>query len=175
MNIKNTNNKPEEEYEDKVVSTDEEGKNINKYWDNCNSDCRKIALAWNVCNCLFQLNGIINPIEGSDQLIVNILYTLLSLIIFVIIYLSYKEKYGIKFCYHSLILIIFRNIFRLLDFENTKTFMSGFGWRRLCVFQASINCSMISITAICFANVKYNGIVMITCAIFTYICTCYGI
>ena len=53
--------------------------------------------------------------------------------------------------------------------------MSGFGWRRLCVFQASINCSMISITAICFANVKYNSIVLITCAIFTYICTCYGI
>ena len=120
MSIQSIINNSINENEDKVVSEDEEGENVNKYWDNCNSDCRKTALTLNVANLLYQIQNIINPKEDSDQVVINIIYTLISLIIFVIIYLSNKEKYGIKFSYYSLILIILRNVIRLLDFENTQ-------------------------------------------------------
>ena len=87
-----------------------------------------IALIANCLNCVFQATVIANPIEGSDQFIVNLIYSLASVVIFLFIGLSFSQKYDVKFCYFGVILLNLRQSFRCLDFENTKELMGSDDW-----------------------------------------------
>ena len=99
---------------------DEGESQIKQYWQNCNSDCRMIALITNCINCVFQITVIVNPMKESDQFVVNLIYSLASVVIFLFIGLSFKKKYDVKFCYFGVILLNIRQSLRCLDFENTK-------------------------------------------------------
>ena len=48
--------------------------NVDIYWQNCNSDCRLISILFHTSNFLFQLKGIFDPLENSNQQVVNIVY-----------------------------------------------------------------------------------------------------
>ena len=147
---------------------------IDKYWNSCNSDCRMFAIIVNSSNMIFQLKAIFAPIEGSNQLIMNIIYTIVSLISYIILALSFRKEYGVSFSYYSIIIILLRQAFRFLDLEDTKGKMSDTNWNFVLLWQIVNNCSQIAVLSIMFSNNKYNKIVLSLCSVITIVCGCYG-
>ena len=74
---------------------------VNKYWESCNKDIRVILIVGNMSNCLFQIKRIISPTKDSE-LYMNIGYTINSMLIFVIIGLSFMKRFDVTFCYYGL-------------------------------------------------------------------------
>ena len=98
-----------------------ENEEMDKYWFSYNSDCRLGAIIINTLRFIFELKSIIYPIEGSNEREVNFVYLVITFVIFAILALSFKKEYGVKFSYFSIILILIRIPFPLLDFENVLT------------------------------------------------------
>ena len=44
----------------------------------------------------------------------------LCIIAYIIFAMSFKEKYGVKFSYYGIVIVLIRTSIRLQDFENTK-------------------------------------------------------
>ena len=91
---------------------------IDKYWYNCNSDCRKGFIILILVHFCFDIETIINPIE--NERIINVIYLVIECISFAIIALSFKKEYGVKLSYISIIITLIRIPLRWLDFENTR-------------------------------------------------------
>ena len=104
----------------------------------------------------------------------NIIYTIISLVSYVILALSFKKEYGESFSYYSIIIILLRQAFRFLDLEDTKGKMSDTNWNFVLLWQITNNCSQIAILSIMFSNYKYNKVVLSLCLVLTVVCGCYG-
>ena len=101
--------------------------------------------------------------KDSDQRIVNSGYMAWTVIIFVFLGLSFKDKYGVEFCYPGTIMLILRQIVRVLDFENTKQVMGKENWNIIFTNQIAFCSFFIPIVSIMFGNRKYNKFVTSTC------------
>ena len=115
------------------------------------------------------------PIENSKQVTYNIFYMILTFIVFIVIGLSYKQNYGVRFSYYALIITLLRASFRLLDLEQTRDELKGIVWEFTLISYTSFNYFWIAIISIMFANYKYNKLMMILCLSFTIVCNCVGI
>ena len=98
-----------------VLSENEE---MDKYWSYYNSDCRLGGIFINSLYVPFQIISIIDPVENSNQRIVNIVYMIVSFINFTILALSFRKEYGIKFSYYAIVITLIRITFPVMDFEN---------------------------------------------------------
>ena len=58
-----------------------------------------------------------DPVDDSNQRIVNIVYMIISFINFAIIALSYRKEYGLKFSYYAIIITLIRIPLPVFDFE----------------------------------------------------------
>ena len=58
-------------------------------------------------------------------------YFIFGVIIFVIIGLSYKPKYGIEFSHYATLMTLVRFAIRIADFEGTKAILSRATWEAL--------------------------------------------
>ena len=59
---------------------------------------------------------------------VNLVYMIFTMTAYFIFLLSFRKDYGVKFSYYAIIILIIRQTARLLDFENTKPYMSRIDW-----------------------------------------------
>ena len=100
---------------------------------------------------------------------------ILTFVINVILALSFRKDFGVSFSYYSIILLQVRQTFRLLDFENTKPYMTAFDWNSLMIKACISNTVLIPIMSIMFNNYKYNKVYMSACFVYTIICTLIGI
>ena len=98
-----------------------------------------------------------------------------TMIAYIIFALSFKAKYGVKFSYYGIIIVLIRQAMRLQDFENTKPEMKDIDWHFLVLYQSCINSAMIPIVAILFQNVKYNKVMTVLCLIWTIVCGATGV
>ena len=73
-----------------------------------------------------QVNAIINPMEGSNQVIVNICYSILSITCIALFGLSFKikQKQSTTLLFVIAMLSSFRMVIRIIDFEETQDLMT---------------------------------------------------
>ena len=119
------------QFEEKIKMEQEmnEKEQIEKYWINCNSDCRVCAMILNCSHALFQTLKIISPsVPDSSERQINIIYMCFTIVNFVILYLSFKQKYGLQISYYASMCLLFRMPVRWLDFENTRPYESDEEW-----------------------------------------------
>ena len=113
---------------DDESQSDSEHDEVEEYWLSCNKDCRTIGIVINSVNFLFQLVGIAKPIEGSNQRKINSIYMIWTIFIYVVLGLSFRKDYGVKYSYVTNILLILRQGILILDFEDTKRHMKEISW-----------------------------------------------
>ena len=94
---------------------------MDKLWYSCNSFGRLGTLILNIGLLAFQIKV---QIEGKIKSQVNTLYMAISFINFLIIALSFKKTYGVKFSYYATILSLLRLALRWLDLENSTKVIS---------------------------------------------------
>ena len=75
------------------------------------------SLFLSISNFMLQIIAIVNP-RSEEQRQVNMVYSIGSVFIFVLMYLHYKKKCNAQ--YWVLVYLFIRNGIRFLDFENTK-------------------------------------------------------
>ena len=139
----------------------------------CNFECLKITMIGNISNLMIQIYSIYDPVKGSNQRLVNIVYSVFTIIAFIILGLSLRKSYGVKYSYGATIIIILRQSFRLLDFEDTKDKMDPIDWNYLVVMQTGISFSIIVVNTFMFNNVKYNRIIMFVLHLYCISCAAY--
>ena len=74
----------------------------------------------------------------------------------IIQYLSFKPKYGVEFCYYSILIQVARVALRMMDFENTKNNQDKHSWNKILLINAVGNTAYIVMLSLMFANKKYN-------------------
>ena len=101
--------------------------------------------------------------KDSDQRIVNSGYMAWTAIIFVFLGISFKDKYGVEFCYPGIIMLILRQIVWVHDFENTKQVIGKENWNIIMTNQIAFCSFFIPIISIMFGNRNYNKFVTSSC------------
>ena len=93
-----------------------------------------------ITNIMYQIIAVIKPIEGSNQRIVNIVYLFFSCLCLLLLACSFTNN--VRRSYNSMysfwILLLFRNISRLLDLENTRKFVTQVEWDYIFNMQVMI-------------------------------------
>ena len=97
-------------------------------WRFCNEFGRAAGGGAHTLLFAVQIKSIIWPTKGTNERVVNYFYMLFTCVSYIIIWLSYKPKYGVKFSVYSFVLLILRLNIRLLDFEFTKEVLGDFKW-----------------------------------------------
>ena len=105
-----------------------------------------------------QTYKIFNPIDGSNQIKMNILYNANSFLIIILAAISYKSRYQMELAFLALIFASLKTSIRIYDFDNTSDKMDGPNWYQLRI--ASYIGSEISYFGhvIFFQHIKYSRV-----------------
>lgn len=147
---------------------------MDKYWYQLNSFGRKGTIVVNVVLLGFQIFNSFDP-KQSYRKNVNIVFYLVSIINFVIIALSYKKSYGVKFSYYATIIMLIRLAFRWLDVENSKKVFDPFEYKSMLITQATAVYFIIGNLSFLYANISQNKIILPLIYMFVSICLFVGI
>jgi len=94
------------------------------YWDKRAKDPRLLALFVTIANTIYQLLQFLKEMS-TRQMVMNSIYTVISLIIFALIFYSYKKSNFTKEIRCAFMIMSIRNVCRLYDFEATRDTMPG--------------------------------------------------
>ena len=98
-----------------------EKEEIEKYWYKTNSDLRICTIFGNTTSLIMIIKSLIKPTTDlPNERLVNAGYLVYSILVQVIIYLSFKPKFGIEFAHYACHLCLLRFAFRIMDLEGTK-------------------------------------------------------
>ena len=89
------------------------------FWYNRQSEIRRWNIFLNLSNLTFQIPALLNP-KNDSHFMMNIYYTVLSMMLFAITAYSYKSKEHAILSLPVLFLLTIRQSFRIIDFEETK-------------------------------------------------------
>ena len=103
------------------------------------------------------------------------LYMLNSAVLFLIVGLSYKNEYYLKYIRFALFLLEIRNAVRLIDFERTKAILGQGNWN----FLMSIQSLYLGLGLAMFQNVTEDSYLKqfatFTQALFVVVCMYFGV
>ena len=102
-------------------------------------------------------------------------YSLISVVQIFIIGLSFTEKFGVKFSYYGLILLMCRCIFRWFDIDETKKNWTHYEWISMVIFQSSGMFFILGLAPFMYANVKTNKFILPLVYIFATISIVFAI
>ena len=124
-------------------------------------------------NIVFFCFQIRNSISAEYRHSILILYFVQSALSFIIIALSFKKTYGVKFSYHASILLILRLNIRWLDFENSReTRLERFKY--MLLYQSTGVYFILGSLPFLYANIKYNKFVILLLFISSATCLAFG-
>ena len=91
----------------------------------------KFVTLINIANIVFQTNALLNPYSTKHQYM-NLFYCFCTLVSLVSVWygLKHKRNYMILIAYQ---IMLFRNIFRLMDLEDTYEHMSTYEYLNLMI------------------------------------------
>lgn len=94
---------------------------INRYWNDCNSDARWIGVFTLAVQVIIELKGMIwpNP-KLTKQRQLAIIDFIISLVCFAGIMISFRMKYGIRYSYYPIVILILKIVKGVADFGQTK-------------------------------------------------------
>lgn len=107
-----------------------EKEQIEKYWRNCNSDCRACAITFNIFHFVIQITKLVPPTTDQNKIekMVNIGYMCVTVLNMALLLLSFRKRFGLGLSWYPIIITLFRMPFRWLDFENTRSFETNDIW-----------------------------------------------
>ena len=94
---------------------------------------------------------------------------------FIVIGLSYNKKYGTKFSYYSVVLLITRNLIRLVDIDQTKQVWNDFKWTSFVLLKTNVIYFFLGTMSFLYANYRINIVVMPILFILTIFVETYAI
>ena len=105
--------------------------------------------------------------QSEMSVFLNQLYCVLSVLIYVLVGLSYKYQTAYTL-YPATILYTFRQGFRMIDFEQTKSFMNHNDWDILRFQQITLCTFLNLIIAVIFSNIRGSTTLSIILFIMNY-------
>lgn len=105
-----------------------------EFWTRRIKNVRLWAIMCTVSNWYYQLTSILAP-KSRQHKMVNIYYCIMSLIITLMILLSFKGGKFLRLIFPSMVLTNIRQLIRMFDFEGTRQFISNEEWIQLMFLQ----------------------------------------
>ena len=141
------------------------------FWDKRGRDARIWIMGNTASNMFFQLGAMINP--GSPLILrVNQIYTVTSItqVLLVAASVKYKEKSG-TLLFMAYMILISRNIIRILDFEETKNnTMSEENFRYMVLSQVIGSYASLFVYFNIFQGSKVQAFIAFLCSLLIYYC-----
>ena len=145
---------------------------IDKYWKDCNGDARWIGIFANGVKAGIEVWQIFWPFSDptqSNEVENNIVYFIISLICFVFIGLSFKEKYGIRYSYFPIVISIVKIVFIVSDFDDIRETLPKDDWNVIAFNCLGSGFVLFEVMTFLFANFKYNNPIMFCCWVYLWI------
>ena len=103
---------------------------IEKYWKDCNRDARWIGIFATSVRIIGELRYIDWPLDQNETNRVEkyIVYISLSLVCLGFMLLSFKKKYGAKYCFFPIIISIVKIVWIVSDFDDLTSIMGTNAW-----------------------------------------------
>ena len=126
----------------------------------------------NISNASFQYHAISEP-QSDEHLRVNLIYTINTIIIFILLIVSkLKKNLLIPTTYAAMVLLLLRQCIRIFDFENTRM-TDVEGWNRVLLLQLNATFFSLTIQSICFYNTRFQylfilGVIFLTLFAFVH-------
>ena len=122
-----------------------------------------------------EVKNILSPYENSNQRIVNIVLASISILNYLLIYLSFKKNYGIVYSYSVNVYFHWRFSILMLDIENVRVQYDESEWLIKVMGMTSILFYCVGVNFFVYANIKYNRIMMPLSLCFVLICCSIGV
>ena len=141
-------------------------------WNDLQKNGGYYGLLMNFSNILYQYNAITKP-YSERHMLVNIIYSVFTVISLSLYWVAYCKK-KTQYITPAFLIVAFRNILRLFDFEESVQFMSLTEWTIICIMQTFSSQYFFNIFVSYFAMIKYHWLYCIVYLITCFISTCYG-
>ena len=117
-----------------------------------------IYIVYSIIQIFCQSYTIFNPLEGSDEFYLNIIYNGNSLLVLVLIAISKKSKYPIQIVFGAIVISSLKASLRIFDFENTKGKLSEAEWSEMFINNLLASEMLYCFVLMGYQNVKFSKV-----------------